>query len=132
MADKANHAVLATAAFPTKTSQLCLQEGVIIANPARVAVVATMLRTSTIEVHRLRMSAEERQVKTAALYDFITSPAFTKYVERLEDISAKLGDIDTKEQKSHERVWQERGLQTRALTKITADLNLKINSILQS
>lgn len=131
-ADKADHAIVVSRAFPARTSQLCIQEGVIVVNPLRASVVGQLLRSSMIELHRLRMSAKERQEKTAALYDFIASPEFTRCVERYVEIADKLGEIDAKEKKGHERVWLERGTQVQALAQATAGLNMKITAILQS
>ncbi len=73
LAEKAEHAVLSTQKFPQGKYQIHIQEGVILANPARVLSIATILRQQLIQLHTLRLSSVERESKTAALYEFINS-----------------------------------------------------------
>src|SRR4029077_12537317 len=73
LAAKAEHAILSTHKFPQGTSQLHLQDGVLLANPARVVLIATLLRQHLLLVHTLRLSGIERESKTAALYEYIIS-----------------------------------------------------------
>jgi hypothetical protein len=73
LAAKAEHAILSTHCFPKGAGQLHLQDGIVLANPARVVMIAAMIRKHLIQVHTLRLSGIEREHKTAALYDYITS-----------------------------------------------------------
>lgn len=83
MAEGAEHAILTVLKFPQGARQLHLQDGVLVANPARVVAVVEVLRRHMIQTHALRMSAQQRAEKTAALYDFITSDQCAGMFERL-------------------------------------------------
>jgi hypothetical protein len=72
IAAKADHAILSTAVFPAGAKQLHEQEGVILANPARVIALVHILRKEIVQAHVYRLSEEERTEKTARLYAFIT------------------------------------------------------------
>ena len=67
-AAKADHGILSSLAFPSGTRQLHMQDGVIIVNPARALVIATVLRKHVVHTHGLRISNEARAQKTEALY----------------------------------------------------------------
>jgi len=73
LAAQAEHAILSTRKFPQGTRQLYLQDGVLLANPARVVLIATLIRQHLLQLHAQRVSDIERDSKTAALYEFIIS-----------------------------------------------------------
>ena len=77
LAAQAEHAILSTRKFPQGTRQLHLQDGVLLANPARVILIATMIRQHLQQLHAQRVSDVERDSKTAALYEFIVSERCT-------------------------------------------------------
>ena len=56
LAAKAEHAILSTRKFPAKTSQLHIDDGVLLANPARVVALVTLIRQHMIQTYTLRMS----------------------------------------------------------------------------
>ncbi len=69
LAVDAEHAILSTHSFPAGAKQLQLhEEGVILANPARVIQVAGLLRRHSVLLHTLKVSAVERNSKKEALY----------------------------------------------------------------
>jgi hypothetical protein len=84
LAAKAEHAILSTRKFPAKTSQLHIEDGVLLANPARVVALVTIIRQLMMQIHTLRLSGAERENKTAALYDFITSDRCTQFFSRVD------------------------------------------------
>ncbi len=63
----AEHAILSSLKFPADARQLHVQDGVIIANPARVPALVQMLRRHIAQIHTLRLSNIERDSKTDAL-----------------------------------------------------------------
>lgn len=81
LAAGADHAVLSTRVFPAGTQQIHVQDGVIIANPARVTDLVHILRRQVLVVDALRMSSEARGEKVALLYEFITSEPCTQLFE---------------------------------------------------
>ncbi len=61
LAAKAEHAILSTHKFPQGTNQLHIQDGVLLANPARVVLTATLIRQHLLLVHTLRLSVSVRR-----------------------------------------------------------------------
>lgn len=130
MAAKAEHAILSTSKFPAGTRQLHYQDGVLLANPARVVTVVQLIRQHIVQTHILRMSGEEKTQKTAALYDFITSERCTDLIARFDTHTDDLLDIQVKEKKAHESVWKRQGELIRSVQKVKAELSNEIDMII--
>lgn len=127
---QADHAVLSSSKFPAGSRQLHIQDGVVIACPARVVALIQLVRAHLVQSHTLRMSNAERTQKTAALYSFITSQQCADSFARLDELAESLLDIQTKEVKAHENVWKQQGLAIRAAMKVQAELRNQIDSII--
>lgn len=108
IAAKADHAILSSNRFPVGAKQLHVTQGVIVAFPARVIAVAELLRSHIVQIHALRVSAEQREEKTAVLYDYITSDRYGRLMESMETAFEKLKAIDADERKAHDTVWNKR------------------------
>jgi len=130
MAAGAEHAILTAMKFPQGARQLHLQDGVLVANPARVVAVVEMLRRHMVQSYSLRMSGQQRAEKTAALYDFMTSDQCAGMFERLDTHAQSLLDIQDAERAAHDRVWKQQGLAIRASQKVQGELRNKIDSII--
>lgn len=130
MAARAEHAVLTTRKFPAGERQLHMQEGVIVASPARVVVLIQLLRKHMIQTQTLRMSAEERSQKTAALYDYITSERCADLLARFDAHAESLLTLQDKEKKAHDAVWKQQGLLIRSVQKVSAELGQEIETII--
>ncbi|PWR19969.1 DUF2130 domain-containing protein [Zavarzinia compransoris] len=127
---QADHAVLSSSKFPAGARQLHIQDGVVIACPARVVALIQLVRAHLVQSHTLRTSNAERTQKTAALYSFITSQQCADSFARLDELAESLLDIQTKEVKAHENVWKQQGLAIRAAMKVQAELRNQIDSII--
>lgn len=130
LAAKAEHAILSTHDFPKGTRQLHVRDGVLLANPARVVTIAGLMRQHLLQVHTLRLSAIEREDKTVALYDFITSEHCTQLLGRVEAHAGELLDLQDKEIKWHKKTWETQGKAFRAIQKAKADLDNEISGII--
>jgi hypothetical protein len=130
LAAKAEHAILSTHKFPEGTHQFHMHDGILLANPARVVMLAALIRHQLIQVHSLRLSGIERENKTAALYEFITSERCTQLLGRVEARAEELLDLQAKEVKWHDKNWKDRGEALRAIQKAKADLDNEISSII--
>lgn len=108
IAAKAEHAILSTCKFPAGTQQLMEREGVIVANPARVPMLAWILRRHIIQTFSLRIAEQGRDDKTTALYAYITSERFWQHLESIENIADKFLGIDRDEKDAHDAVWKKR------------------------
>lgn len=129
LAARAEHAILSTHKFPQGTRQLHIQDGVLLANPARVVLVATIIRQHLLRLHTLRLSDIERASKTSALYEFITSERCSLLLGRIDERAEGLLEHQTKEIRWHENNWKKQGEAIRAIQKARVDLQNQIDSI---
>jgi hypothetical protein len=130
IAERADHAILSTNTFPGRARQLHRQDNVIVACPARVLALAEVLRGHVVQMHDLRVSNEEREEKTAALYAFVTSERCGQLLDSVETLIAKLEEIDVAEKKAHGSTWEKRGMLLRSVLKTHGDLCFEINRII--
>jgi hypothetical protein len=99
IAEGADHAILSSNKFPEKGRQVHVFEGVIVACPARVLVLAELMRRHIIQTHILRLSNNLRSEKTAALYSFMTSERCAQLLDSVQASIDKLLELDVAEQK---------------------------------
>jgi uncharacterized protein DUF2130 len=130
LAQAADHAILSSNKFPKNKSEIHTQDGVIVVNPARVLAITEILRDQIVRMHELRVSKEEREEKTVALYAFVTSDHFKQLVEQVEAQAVKMLDLDSKEQEAHRRLWDQRGKLIRSVQKARSDLTFEIDRII--
>jgi hypothetical protein len=105
----ADFAILSTSTFPKGARQLHVQDGVIIADPARVTVVVHLLRRIILETYLLKLGSEAKNEKAEILYDFIISPACSDLLDRLVKLTGDLVSLDVKEADAHTTTWKKRG-----------------------
>lgn len=130
MAARAEHAILATRAFPSGARHLHVQSGIVIANPSRVTALVQIVRQHLLQTHTLRLSNEERVQKTAALYSFITSERCTDLLARIDSHADDLLDLQVKEKKAHDATWKRQGELIRSVQKVRAELCTTIDGII--
>ncbi|MDQ2842843.1 MAG: hypothetical protein M3Y72_17750 [Acidobacteriota bacterium] len=130
LAAKAEHAILSTHKFPQGTRQLHMQDGILLANPARVVLIAVLIRQHLLQIHTLRLSGIERENKTVALYEFITSERCTQLLRRVDERADELLDQQAKEVKWHENNWKKQGEAIRGIQRANADLENEISGII--
>ncbi|MBR1225230.1 DUF2130 domain-containing protein [Bradyrhizobium sp. AUGA SZCCT0176] len=129
MAAKAEHAVLSTSKFPKGARQLHVQDGVILAGPARVVALVQVIRRHLVQTHTLRLSSDERAQKTAALYDFITSERCADILARIDTHTDDLLELQVKEKKAHDLTWKRQGELIRSVQRVRAELTNEIDAI---
>jgi hypothetical protein len=129
IAEKADHAILSTNKFPEGEDQLCMREHVILACPARVRWLAELLRGLIIFTHKLRVSNEARDEKTAELYAFINSERCRQLLDSIVTLVKKLEEIDVAEQKAHSGVWRKRGELLKSVLKANGVFCFEIDRI---
>jgi hypothetical protein len=129
IADKADHAILSTIAFPQGTRQLHIQDGVILVNPARAVAIAELVRRQILQAHCLNMSNDDREQKSLELYSFIMSERFGALMTKLHATTDSLNELEAKEQTAHKAVWQKRGQLIGSVAKAEADLRFEIDRI---
>jgi hypothetical protein len=130
LAAKAEHAILSTHKFPAGTRQLHMQDGVLVANPARVVSVVTLIRRHLLQAYTLRLSSAEQESKTAALYAFITSERCTQLLSRIDAQADELLEQQVKERKWHDAAWKKEGELIRSIQKVQTELSNEISCII--
>jgi hypothetical protein len=127
---EAEHAILSSLKFPADARQLHVQDGVIIANPARVLALVQMLRRHIVQIHTLRLSNVERDTKTDALYEFIRSERCSQLFARIDGHAESLLKLQAQERKAHDATWKRQGTVYRAIQKDGAELSAEIDRII--
>jgi hypothetical protein len=130
LAVQAEHAILSTRKFPQGTRQLHLHDGVLLANPARVVLITTIIRQHLLQLHAQRVSDVERDSKTAALYEFIISERCGSLLSRIDERAEDLLEEQQKEVKWHENHWKREGEAIRGIQKAKADLENQVDLII--
>jgi len=130
IAEGADHAILSTNKFPKETRELHLHDGVIIACPARVVVLAAILRSHILATHELRMSNDERAAKTEKLYAYVTSSQCRQLIESIETLVGRIEKIDVDELKAHKAWWAKRGSLLKDILKANGDFRYTLDSII--
>lgn len=130
LAANGDHAILSTHVFPAGARQLHVQDGVLIANPARVVALVELLRKQIVQMHSLRLSNEAREQKTGQLYEFITSDRAVQLLEHIEARTDDMLDLEVKEKKAHDATWKRRGELVRSVQRARADFTSEIDRII--
>jgi hypothetical protein len=132
IAAQAEHAILSTRVFPGSTRQLCQQNGVLIADPARVIALVEVLRRHVVQLSALRLSNEERAQKTTTLYEFIRSDGCRRLFERIAAQAEDLVKLQDREKKEHEALWKKQDLLYRGVQRACGDLRSEIDRIIEA
>jgi hypothetical protein len=130
IAVRGEHAVLATHAFPKDKKQLHIDNGVVIANPARAVVIAMLLRQHLVQMHSLKVSNTERASKTEELYSFINSERFRQFLSTITRGVEQLEALQVAEKKAHESSWKKQGELFRTIVRSCAQLDEEVARII--
>jgi hypothetical protein len=130
LAAKADHSVLSTHVFPAGARQLHIQDGVVVANPARIVMLAQMLRKHVVQSHTLRLSNEARDAKTVRLYEFMTSDRCGQLLAEMVTLADGMLDLEVKEKKAHDATWKQRGGLIRSVQRAHSQFTKEIDQII--
>jgi hypothetical protein len=78
----------------------------------------------------LRISNEEREEKTLALYAFITSDRCKQLLEQMETQAGRLLELEVAEERAHRVTWERRGKLIRTVQKAHRDLCFEIERVI--
>jgi hypothetical protein len=130
LAQAADFAILSSNKFPKDKAHIHNQDGVIVANPARVLALVEILREQLVRMLELRVSNEARGSKMEDLYAFITSEHCRQLIEQVEAQAGKMIELDTREQEAHRRLWDARRKLINAVQRARSDLSFEIDRII--
>ena len=126
----ADFAILSSNKFPKDKAHVHNQDGVIVANPARVVALVEILREQLVRMLELRVSNEARGSKMDELYSFVTSEHCRQLIEQVQAQAGKMIELDTKEQEAHRRLWDARKKLINSVQKARSDLSFEIDRII--
>lgn len=130
LAERAEHAILSCNKLPQGAQQVHVQDGVIVAHPQRVLVLAQILRRHVIETHELRVGNEKRDEKTAELYAFITSDRCKQLLDQIALQAQRMLELEAAEERTHRMTWEKRGKLIRSVQKVHTDLCFEIERVI--
>lgn len=110
--DKAHMAAIISEVMPTEIKNgMGFKDGVWIAEPKFVEVLALLLRKNLIDAAREKIIKFNKQTKAEELYDFVTSHEFTQQIERMIEIYIEMRNQVARERATMERSWKQREMQ---------------------
>jgi hypothetical protein len=128
----ADHAILATAAFPAGKKELFVDSGVIVVAPARVRAMIEVLRKALIAMHVAKLSDAERSDKLSRLFKFITSASFKRKLAEASDLATEALEIDVEEKRAHDNVWKKRGTVLTRIKHVLREIDTDVSAIVEA
>ena len=126
---KAEHAILSTTVFPSGKKELCIEDDVIVTNPARVVHLVSMLREGMVKMQVRGLSLQERSGKVNQLYQFITSDRCSQLFAEATRLTDDIQELDVQEVSEHQKTWKNRGRLTSRLRNIVGEIDTEIYAI---
>ena len=102
----------------------------IVADPARVVVLAHLLRRQILENHRLKLSTEARDEKGERLLAYISSPTCTDLLDRIVNLTGDMTCLDRLETAAHQKTWSKRTDLIRSLQTIHEEFSTTVSAII--
>jgi hypothetical protein len=128
----ADHAMLATAAFPAGKKELFVDSGVIVVAPARVRAMVDVLRKALIGMYVAKLSDAERTDKLSRLFKFITSSQFKRKLAEASDLTGEALEIDVEEKRAHDNVWKKRGTVLTRIKQVLREIDTDVSAIVEA
>lgn len=130
LAEGGEFAILCTSVMPAGAQQLHVQDNVIVASPARVVALVTLLRRVLVQNHLRRLSDEDRSEKAQELYTFLVSEKGRDLFQRLHRFTDDLIDLEVKEVDAHHGTWRRRGELLRGVQAVHEDFTSALDAII--
>jgi hypothetical protein len=128
---QADHAILATTAFPSGKKELCIESDVIVISPARAIPIVHLLRRALISMHVRGLSLKAKAEKTEQLYAFINSSVYQQRFEQIGGLTSDALELDVEEKKAHDALWKKRGTILKRQSALLRELDTDISSIIE-
>lgn len=128
---QADHAILATTAFPSGKKELCIESEVIVINPSRAIPIVHLLRRALISMHVRGLSLKARAEKTEQLYAFINSSVYQQRFAQVGGLTNDALELDVEEKKAHDALWKRRGTILKRQSALLRELDTEISAIIE-
>ncbi len=131
LAEKADHAILATRKFPKDKRELAERDGMFLVNPSRAVVLAKVFREALVQLSTVKISEQGKQDKQKKLYEFIISSRCNNLFTRFEDEITHLRALDVTEKKQQGKMRNDRAKHVGEIEKtVVGDLLHEIHEII--
>lgn len=128
---KAEHAILATSAFPAGKKEMCIESGVIVIAPARVVHIVQLLRDAMVTMHVKGLSLKERSSKMTRLYSLITSESYSKKFSQAGKLAEEILELDVQEKRAHDNVWKKRGSLATQIHNVLREVETEVAAVIE-
>lgn len=126
--------IIVSRVFPPKFKNvkgLCVDCGIPIIERRMAVALASVIRDGVLEIAKLRLTSNFNAEKSQELYEYIVSDKFcTRFREIAEKIT-ELREIQQKEKRSHELMWQEESRIHERIQNGHSIVDAQINAIVQ-
>jgi hypothetical protein len=126
----AAYAVLVSTAFPPKAKDLHVVEGIAIVGPDLMLGLVGIVRQSLVELRLQSLGNQDRGSKLEQLLTYFQSPEFKNKMQNVFRAIDELEELQMKERRSHDRVWDEQGSLHKAIKNSTSDVHSEITGVL--
>ena len=132
LAADADFAILSSSIMPTvaRGIRLHILDGIIVADPALVPALISLLRSQVVQNHVLRLGTADRDQKADRLYGFIISPTCSDLLNRIIRATSDLNELDRSETTAHQRVWTKRGDLIRSVQSAHSEFTAAVGGII--
>ncbi len=127
---KADIAVIATEALPKEVNSFAFIERVWVTGYHLAPNLAEALRTSLVQVARIKQSAVGREEKMEAIYKYLSGPEFSQKVEAILESFKGMKDELEQEKRAMTRIWAKREKQIERVIVTTATMYGDLESII--
>jgi hypothetical protein len=107
-AAKAEISVIVSQALPAEVDPFDVIDGVWVTHPRVIVPLATILRSSLLEVSSARLISQGQQTKAEMVYQYLTGPRFRQRVEAIVEAFSSMQDDLDKERKAITKQWAKR------------------------
>lgn len=108
---KADISILVSHALPGGVETFGVIDGVWVSHPRVIVPIATVLRSTLLEVTKVRHVNEGQQTKAELIYQYLTGPRFRQRIEAVVEAFSSMQDDLEKERRAVTRQWAKRSQQ---------------------
>lgn len=127
------YVLLVTSALPGRErAQVCVRDGVVILQPVAALDLAEIIRSGVISTHKARLTIQERDAKTARLFDYLSSEEFGQEIEGLVADSTVARSLLDQEQGWHAKNWQRRDEIYGRIGRRASGIDARVRTIIES
>jgi hypothetical protein len=124
--------MLISKTLPARETGACVSDGVIVADREHARHLVRILRRMMIETHRAELAGQDRERKTARLYEYLRGDEFRTELTVVVAAGKKLTAMLQDERKEHARTWTKRQNAYDELSDNSAAIEQAIRTIIET